>query len=522
MARLFAHLVGLSSALVVQVEKNSTPEGPLNAVLMPPRNGVFCRGNGCPYGEVGSVGGQKVLGHASSEQDVEQQAKAALAMGMDVLLARKEFCRGMSCVDGMGKPLDRTKAAFIAQCAHFFNAGGLEGQDDYRSVKNVYDSFGSICGPRVGHAEMPFCRAYGDVIAASLASQMDATTVGSAEKICDGVFDFMTEVKQAQIDLQLFEGSVESVGEEGPDSTRGRRWAKFVELSSPKPLNETHGPLNLQALRKDVDKYEITMSSWDGGLPATKVLPKLFDHCEVELREIMLDKSQTAGRVSKLAVDWCNFQQLQGGRPDWTERSCIGIGKLFALALRNIPDPPPLDRPPLVLGGALPKPAFGQMSPTMPPTYTMMPTIPDSQWGQPPVSGPAAPTMSKEQMQRMLDPFQRFLMRPDQVCQQLFVAIGASTRVEGLLRNSYKTSFRMPTPGMTLPAKDDAVLRAMQQAADFRKIATKGESSKLRQTKAAAALTQENLPTEGLPHASDYNPKVTVWRALSRPQEPVG
>eukprot|EP00913_Durusdinium_trenchii_P019023 g17878.t1 len=95
----------------------------------------------------------------------------------------------------------------------------------------------------------------------------------------------------------------------------------------------------------------------------------------------------------------------------------------------------------------------------------------------------------EEQMQRMLDPFQRFLMRPDQVCQQLF---------------------------------DDAVLRAMQQAADFRKIATKGESSKLRQTKAAAALTQENLPTEGLPHASDYNPKVTVWRALSRPQEPVG
>ena len=57
-----------------------------------------------------------------------------------------------------------------------------------------------------------------------------------------------------------------------------------------------------------MDKYEITMSSWDGakslvaitlqqeklpaaeGLPATKVLPKLFDHCEVELREIMLDK----------------------------------------------------------------------------------------------------------------------------------------------------------------------------------------------------------------------------------------
>ncbi|CAJ1441310.1 unnamed protein product [Effrenium voratum] len=104
---------------------------------------------------------------------------------------------GVSCVDGMGKPLDRSKATFVAQCAHFFTAGGLEGQDDYRSVKNVYDSFGSICGPRVGNAELPFCRAYGDVVAAALAPQLGAATVGSAENICASMFDFSLEVKQA-------------------------------------------------------------------------------------------------------------------------------------------------------------------------------------------------------------------------------------------------------------------------------------------------------------------------------------
>lgn len=218
------------------------------------------------------------------------------------------------------------------------------------------------------------------------------------------------------------------------------------------------------------DKYQVTMPSWDGGLNATKVAPQLFEHCELEMREIMADESQTAGRVSKLAVDWCNFQQLQGGRADWSERTCIGIGKLFALALRNIPDPPPLDQPALVMGGALPKPTFGQVSPTMPPTYTMMPTIPDPpKWGEPPVSGPAPVKMSQEQMKRMLDPVLRFLMRPDQVCQQLFVAIGATTRVEGLLRNSFKTSFRIPSPGMKLPGKEDAMLQAMQEAANFRK-----------------------------------------------------
>ena len=30
---------------------------------------------------------------------------------------------------------------------------------------------------RVGYSEMPMCRAYGDVVAAALASQMEATTV---------------------------------------------------------------------------------------------------------------------------------------------------------------------------------------------------------------------------------------------------------------------------------------------------------------------------------------------------------
>ena len=39
-------------------------------------------------------------------------------------------------MDGMGKPLDRTKATFLSQCAHFF-AGSLRGQDDYRSVKDA-------------------------------------------------------------------------------------------------------------------------------------------------------------------------------------------------------------------------------------------------------------------------------------------------------------------------------------------------------------------------------------------------
>mmetsp|Transcript_60716 Transcript_60716/g.113479 ORF Transcript_60716/g.113479 Transcript_60716/m.113479 type:complete len:539 (+) Transcript_60716:75-1691(+) len=533
MARLLASLLGVGAALVV--ERNASSDEVPNRMMLPPRGGVFCRGNGCPFGEVGVVAGQQIMGQTNTEQGVEQQAKAALAIGMDALLARKEFCRGMSCVDGMGKPLDRTKATFAAQCIHFFE-GSLEGHDDYRTVKQVYDSFGSICGPRVGLAEMPLCRAYGDVFAAALAPEIQATTVGSAQSICNTMFDFFLEMKQAQIDLQLFEGSLGHLDTAGPETPRGRRWAKFVEMSAPKPLNETHGSLDALQVQsrgdKDADKYQITMPSWDGTLKPTRVPGMLFDHCETEMKEIMLEEPQTSGRVSQMAVDWCNFQQLRGGgRSDWSERTCLGIGKLFGMALRNIPDPPPLDQPPVVLAGALPKPTFGQLSPTMPPTYTMMPTIPDPpKWGEPPVSGPVPPKMSKEQMQRMLDPVARFLLRPDQVCQQLFVAIGATTRVEGLLRNSFKTSFRVPTAGMSLPTKDDLMLQAMQQAAEFRKSATQekeaqAEKAKAELRKAAADVvkpaeiaseTAANLNLGSLPHSSDYNPKVTVGGSFLR------
>lgn len=56
---------------------------------------------------------------------------------------------------------------------------------------------------------------------------------------------------------------------------------------------------------------------------------------------------------------------------------------------------------------------------------------------------------------RMMDPLQRFLMRPDQaflaktcavmlqVCQQLFVAIGASNRVEGNCEGSASNRFKV-------------------------------------------------------------------------------
>jgi len=239
----------------------------------------------------------------------------------------------------------------------------------------------------------------------------------------------------------------------------------------------------------------------------------------------MRSQEQSASAVVQSVVDWCNYQMMGGARPDWSDRSCLAIGKLMGLALRNIPDPSPPSQPPTVVYGALPKPAFGQASPTMPPTYTMMPTIPDPPaFGSIPKSGPVAPTMSTAQLQRMLHPVKRFLLNPGQVCQQMFVAISAASRVEGIMRDSYRTSFRNPPPGLTMPSTTDPLLMALQGAADFRKAAALTKQAKeLENAQAlkdatkstsdldsvvAPAAASAAAPAAAMPDSDAFNPVV--------------
>jgi len=299
-------------------------------------------------------------------------------------------------------------------------------------------------------------------------------------------------------------------------------------MSTAKPLNETHAKEDIASLAaekageadsqmSEVDKekkYEITMGSWDGSLKPLKA-PKLqFDYCEAELTEVMRSQEMTASAVVQSVVDWCNYQMIGGARPDWSDRSCLAMGKLMGLALRNIPDPPPPSQPPTVVYGALPKPAFGQASPTMPPTYTMMPTIPDPPgFGTIPKSGPVAPTMSTAQLQRMLHPVKRFLLNPGQVCQQMFVAISAANRVEGIMRDSYRTSFRNPPPGLTMPSTTDPLLMALQGAADFRKAAA--------MTKQAKELENAQAFKDAAKSASDSDSEETAAAPAGEPAAPM-
>jgi len=514
---------------------------------VPPLNGVYCRGSACRYknsalGTIGEAAFKAGQGQPSVNA-AEEAAKAAMALGDDAFLSQKEFCRGSTCVNGMGHPVDRTQATFVAQCSHLFKESGLQGTAAYRTIKHVHESFGNVCGPRVGYAEWPFCRAYGDVITAALSPELEESSVGGLPQICGNLFTFLMQMKQAQVDLELFEGSASppDLHSAGPDTQRGRKWAKYVEMNTAKPLDETHAKEDIASLAaekageadsqmSEVDKdkkYEITMGSWDGSLKPLKA-PKLqFDYCEAELTEVMRSQEMTASAVVQSVVDWCNYQMMGGARPDWSDRSCLAIGKLMGLALRNIPDPPPPSQPPTVVFGALPKPAFGQASPTMPPTYTMMPTIADPPaFGSTPKSGPVQPTMSTAQLQRMLHPVKRFMLNPGQVCQQMFVAISAASRVEGIMRDSYRTSFRNPPPGLQMPSITDPLLMSLQGASDFRRAAamTKqakelanaqalkdaaksvSDSSDVGSEEAAAAPA--GTPAPAMPNSDDFNPVV--------------
>lgn len=85
-----------------------------------------------------------------------------------------------------------------------------------------------------------------------------------------------------------------------------------MELSSGSPHveNKTHLEAKCNGLGRELfveasEKYEVTMPSsngvgrivreeWRKALSGTRVLPELFEHCDVEMREVMLDASGEA------------------------------------------------------------------------------------------------------------------------------------------------------------------------------------------------------------------------------------
>jgi hypothetical protein len=478
----FLALPVLASALLVKQAPDAAP-------ALPPLNGVFCRGSACQY---------RVNPPPPSEPITNSQEAAALGLGAE--LAQKEFCRGLACIEGSGRPEDTKRATFVTLCSRLFEkSGGLPGTDRSRTIANVRDAFTVLCKPRTGNGENVLCPAYADVWVAALSQDINDPSVGSLKTVCGSMYDFLGEFKQAEVDMGFWEPAVpaDPLNQAGPHTTRGARWHKHAA---------THQVRLLQAPVVRTEAVNVTEGSYDDVLKPVSVPPAVFSYCEAEMSEIMLSSNATSSDVIKLTRDWCSWRSMlkgeEGAKPDWTERTCLNMGKLVTYALRNIPDPTPTTE---VVWGKPPQPAFGLPSPTMPPEFAMIPN-------------PEKPT--QEDVDMMYSP-NRFLMNSTQVCQQIFVAIAAVHRTEGLLRDPGRTSYRlgvsMPKP--ELPSAHDAALLALKAATDYRsstanaQVEAQEKAAQVIEAAKAANAVPSSEPVKPeepvvMPDSSAFNPEV--------------
>merc|ERR1740138_1489120 len=91
------------------------------------------------------------------------------------------------------------------------------------------------------------------------------------------------------------------------------------------------------------------------------------------------------------------------------------------------------------------------------------------------------------------------------------------------MRESYRTAFRIPSQGLTLPALNDPILMILQQAADFRLKVSKKKQKEEDKAKDALDESKEGLedfdespgaspaaaPAAALPDSDSFNPEVT-------------
>lgn len=203
---------------------------PLPAVF----NGVFCRGGACQYRVIPPI--TTTFGPTPFP--------AGVVYGPN----KREFCRGLGCIPGMGWPASIELDTFKLNCGHLFDdiGGGMKGNPTRRNMDDVKQSFLSWCTKRTGILEVGMCPAYSEVVVMAMAPSVNEASVGGSAEVCTGMYWFIAASKQAEIDMKLIKealppgfgsgkASLLSVslnhfgtGGVGPNSPRGRRWRAYA------------------------------------------------------------------------------------------------------------------------------------------------------------------------------------------------------------------------------------------------------------------------------------------------------
>lgn len=439
----------LRSVILAAVATVSTGALQYRAVQNVPLDGVFCRGSACQFRKDRVALTLPVMKKRVQAAKAIEKKEAATGKKVEKLvssipeavpvapqvMAEKEMCRGLGCPDGMGQPFNPKIATFQQKCAKLFN-GKLQGEDSFRTVVDVASSFSALCGPKVGNSEACFCNSYTDVFVAALAPELQDSTVGSVESVCEALFTFVEDVKKTEVALGLASAALPANWQKttGQDTINAENWRKYV-AATPSLIG---GVLSLQTppapvallSKVGIHNYEVGTGSKDGKIKPLKVPAALFEHCEAEMSEILIDPALISTSVSKRVQDWCNFQsegsEFMGGgkKSQWTPRLCIGMAKLTAFALRDVPVP-----------------ANDKVTKDLAKALASKTALPADQL--------------------------KMFVSPKDVCIGIFSALGAIHRVDGLVAAAFQAATRgdAAAAGPTLPSATDADIVEFVKAA---------------------------------------------------------
>mmetsp|Transcript_35498 Transcript_35498/g.81250 ORF Transcript_35498/g.81250 Transcript_35498/m.81250 type:complete len:443 (-) Transcript_35498:45-1373(-) len=366
---LAACLLARASAGGIQLSSNTQEDTPPPV----PLGGVFCRGASCMYRR------------SPSKPGLAAEPPPGPWRGS------QDFCRGLGCVEGLGFPMDPRREAWKVKCTQLLTqhkASLGDASQVPRDTILLRRQFLAVCPDRVGAKEAQLCSAYADVITSSVASLLDAPSVGTDGEVCLQTYHFITAVETAVKDLQLREADVRgpllskvllsaarkhSPGE-GRGQTKGnlRSWQeigqRYVGGLVPLRGTELHaagaasapavGTLQpcpqasrqVALIQEGAPQVLIPVNMVEASeqchtsLPPLPVTVALFHKCESIFTDVMLGTNQTAITTATLTKGWCGWQasaeawgdEAAGtGHPDWDHRTCEGMELLMAFALRN-------------------------------------------------------------------------------------------------------------------------------------------------------------------------------------------
>lgn len=367
----------------IQVYQGPTAAPTLATPPPAPLQGMYCRGSACQY---------------RVPPPVLPPPTAPPIADYFNLLRNREFCRGKACLGGPyglhGWPANAAGDAFALNCGHLYNdvAGGMQGKDGERNIKDVRDSFMQWCPQRVAYLEKGACPGYADVVVMALSPTVaSGQAQGGSGDVCLLMSAYIGAVKGAEMDLKLTEAALPKVSliaqkkSQSTAQSMAMMWKSHLEKKRIPYVSEfgadnlnlmsvqSCGTLNSEAMaptgpvagrstgnglpkynpapvcqsykgQSGSKVYQVLPGAPDGSVPPVEINGPLFEHCTNQFAEIMAGFGQYGKTVVGMTKDWCAWKSSvtdwvntpsDAGRPDWTFRNCNGMVSLVAFSMKD-------------------------------------------------------------------------------------------------------------------------------------------------------------------------------------------